>query len=119
MKKKTEKKPRGRANKQILDKEPVMEQLLQKFTEEITNQLDNFRKDFKEFRTETKQTFSELRQEIKEVKCELKDTREWMEELKERIAQCEEREDLLHETNNFLMTKLKEAASKIDYLENK
>lgn len=36
-----------------------MEQLLQKFTEEIINQLDNFRKDFKEFQTETKQAFSE------------------------------------------------------------
>ena len=119
LKKKSEKKPRGRENKQISDKEPEMEQLLQKFTEEITNQLDNFRKDFREFRTETKQAFSELRQEIKEVKCELKDTRERMEEVTERIAQCEEREDLLHETNNFLMMKLKEAASKIDYLENK
>lgn len=109
----------GSANKQISDKELDMEQLLQKFTEDISNQLDNFRKDFKEFRTETNQAFSEFRQEIKEVKCELKDTRERMEEVKERIAQCEKREDVLHETNKFLMTKLKKAASKIDYLENK
>lgn len=119
VKTKMERKPRGKTNKQITDKGPEMEQLLQKFTEEITNQLDNFRKDFKEFQTETKQAFSELRQEIQEVKCELKDTREKMEEVKERLAQCEERETVLYETNNFLMMRLKETTSKLDYLENK
>lgn len=76
--------------KQTNHKEAGMEQLLQKFTEEIANQLDNFRKEFKDFEWKQNKTFLNYVKKL-EVKCELKDTRERMEEVKERLVQCEER----------------------------
>lgn len=115
---KAERRPLKPTNKQNPE-ERTMEQLLQRFTEEITEQLENFRKDFKVFRAETKESFTDLSRDVKQLKQELKNAREQVEEAEERLGMCEERESIHQDITTHLLKKQKEMTIKMDYLESK
>ena len=83
--------------------------------EEITDKVENFRKDFKILWTDTKEGFSYLSHDVKELKSSKIPENRWRRQRRD----CEERETILWGIINHLLRNQKDITNTMDYLESK
>lgn len=117
---KTERKKRtkGSSSMASLD-EHRMKELLTEVTAEISNELKDFRGDFKAFREETKHEMANMRKEIGEYAAEMRAIDARVSEAEERVNHVEQRETIHVEMIKSLIQNVSDLDNRVEYLENK